>query len=259
MFKTSNYDSLLFNGIDFIINGNCNLRCHYCCNLITLKAVVGCETGNHIPLEEIMHSLELLGERITYTRNFNIMGGEPLLNRDLAEILYKARECIPTERLNVVTNGTVRFNDRNIKACLDTGATVRVSMYEHAADRQLMTIRRLYDEGVDVESFNGMWYPFELYDKQALDDYTNGLNPFYSRKCLYSTPPFCSVAVKGYKLCFCNPAHQIIDMFGFDDYIDLREDSKYTIYRYLTRNKHYKMCEKCVRFAEATVPQGVQI
>lgn len=69
-----------------IFFGKCNLRCPFCHNMELV------EHPEHFPVFSTMQILEFLKERIGKLDGVAITGGEPLLNRDIEELLKPIKE-----------------------------------------------------------------------------------------------------------------------------------------------------------------------
>ena len=88
--------------IDFEINiaDNCNLNCQSCNHFSPIA------TCHYIDKEKMRDDLkrmnELFGEEI---RNVMLLGGEPLLHPSISELMYVARDSLPSAHLQLYTNG----------------------------------------------------------------------------------------------------------------------------------------------------------
>lgn len=81
-----------------IVDG-CNLNCKGCAHFANLFDV-----SDITPLSEFRKDLEFLSERV-HIFELRMMGGEPLLNKDVIKYIETARELLPDTDLRIVTNG----------------------------------------------------------------------------------------------------------------------------------------------------------
>jgi cyclic pyranopterin phosphate synthase len=105
-----------FNYLRIAVNEHCNLRCIYCMP----------EEGIHfrtedklLKTEEICRIIEIMSgmgvSKIRFT------GGEPLLRKDLPELIQFAKDTDGVESIHLTTNGLLL--DKHIKKLEDTGLT----------------------------------------------------------------------------------------------------------------------------------------
>ena len=85
-------------GLRVSVTNDCNLNCFYCHQ-------EGCVSGDRqMTVEEIGKAIELAAE--FGTRKVKLTGGEPLLRRDIADIVAKVSKQ-PIEEVSMATNGTM--------------------------------------------------------------------------------------------------------------------------------------------------------
>lgn len=86
--------------VEFHAYDGCNLNCRACSHFAPLFA--GCAMPD---THDIVRSLEHLARLFSRVDTIRILGGEPLLNRELPEILCAARSIMPESSISLVTNG----------------------------------------------------------------------------------------------------------------------------------------------------------
>lgn len=88
--------------LEFEINiaDHCNLNCQ-CCNHFSPLARQKFLDGAVLE-KNLLRMIELWGDRIEI---LNLLGGEPLLHPRLTELVGIARSCLPTTRINILSNG----------------------------------------------------------------------------------------------------------------------------------------------------------
>ena len=101
----------------------CNLQCEGCSHY-----------SNHghagiVSLQEARAWMEPWRARLA-PASVSIMGGEPAIHLKLAEMVELTRECWPSSRLNIVTNGFLLHRHPNLPAILArTGTELHVSIH----------------------------------------------------------------------------------------------------------------------------------
>lgn len=115
-----NYSS---NGVWFQITNRCNLKCKYC------YANSGYEMEEEITIEEIEDVLKALNKR-----NYNkiiITGGEPLMRKDLLDIL---KVCSNYGKVQLLTNGTIG-EEETYKKILQYVSMIQISIDSYDKDK----------------------------------------------------------------------------------------------------------------------------
>lgn len=95
-------DYLLLPQLDFVITTKCSLRCKECANLMPYFQPP--ETYDTVYLKKMLEKLLVYVDGIDELR---ILGGEPFLHPDLAEILAYAEKQSKINRIAIFTNGTI--------------------------------------------------------------------------------------------------------------------------------------------------------
>ena len=112
--------------MEYHVTDFCNLKCKGCGHL-----------ANHVKTLEFAGadtfrlSLERLREKFENIEVLRIMGGEPLLCRELHEYINAAHEVFPYSQIKIVTNALLYKNITNltVEAIKNAGAEIYVSQY----------------------------------------------------------------------------------------------------------------------------------
>lgn len=245
--------------VQISLTERCTLKCKKCahaCNFVSSNAM-------DLSFDEVCYSADALFEYVDYVRDFVLIGGEPFLYRDLAEVINyigtKYRDKI--EILSITTNGTIVPNDKILSLFKKFNIFVRVSNYSNALPRLISKHEELKREltasGIQYifASADGEWmdYGFECVDrKESPEQLTEVFD-----KC--NTP--CH-EIRGSKFYFCVMARSVSENMklnvGSDDYLDLdkinADKDKLVFFEYIMgySDKGYlDMCNYC-RGADAT-------
>jgi organic radical activating enzyme len=140
--------------LEFVVTTRCNLKCRDCANLMQYY-----KTPSHIDTGTILHSIDRVFQFIDYIVDVNLLGGEPLLNPDLPQILDKLGEYRTKIRtLNITTNGTILPKREFLDALIRNNAMMTVSDYGELSGRRLPLITLLRENGIGVKDLKDqMW------------------------------------------------------------------------------------------------------
>jgi organic radical activating enzyme len=140
--------------LEVVVTTRCNLKCRDCANLMQYyKAPADIET------DCILRSIDRLFQFDNYIVDLNLLGGEPLLNRDLPTILDKLGEYrTRIHTLNVTTNGTILPGRELMDALIRNNAMVTVSDYGKLSGKREQLLETLTKNGIAVKDLAGqMW------------------------------------------------------------------------------------------------------
>ena len=98
--------------IEFNITTKCSLRCKHCSNFIPY---IKPEEHSLISIEDFKAQVDNLLKAVYKVKNLLLIGGEPLLVKNLCEYLEYAASKKKIERVWIVTNGTLLMNDNLLK------------------------------------------------------------------------------------------------------------------------------------------------
>jgi len=109
------------------VAGRCNLNCKHC----SVYAPIVAE-DDFPDIVQIDKDIAKMGELTNgIIRNVTLLGGEPLLNPQLASIIPIVRKRIPYGRITILTNGILltKMKEEFWIACRDNDARVVISQY----------------------------------------------------------------------------------------------------------------------------------
>jgi len=113
-------------GFEYDITAHCNLNCAGCSHYspIAEKEFVTAEQAQR----ELSRIGDVAGGKCEY---IHIMGGEPLLNPELEQILKIARTCFPVGEIQLVTNGILLAvqPDSFWEICRDNSVSLHITKY----------------------------------------------------------------------------------------------------------------------------------
>ena len=224
---------------------HCNLRCANCSHFSQLAE------PNFLNPIEYENNLKSINSNILNSiRYVKLLGGEPLLNKDIIKIIEISRNYFTNAIIEIVTNGILLKNmsDDFYNACINNDVNVGITKYPIKNidyDKVLNDIKERYSNlkiyyfNVDLIFYK---HKFDLNGKQDIDERHSN--------CFYFTIWDCS-QLNGTKLYFCSYAANIkhfIKKFNYKfdepEYLDLTTVNSFEeVIEW--RNKRKDFCKYC--------------
>ncbi len=125
----------------------CNLNCQGCNHYAPIFP------KQRPDIEDRMEDVRKIGKLYAEVIEFGLIGGEPLLNPELAEYIRRTSEILPRTRLQMVTNGLLlpTVEDDTLKCIKEHQVLVVISEYVPTAKMLPKAIQRLQQYGIDYE------------------------------------------------------------------------------------------------------------
>lgn len=125
--------------VEIPITTNCTLKCRECCNLIQYY-----QKSYMVDADRLIEDVQKLTEAVDGILMCRILGGEPLLHRDLDKILNKLAANIKIKNIQIVTNGTLLLSDNVIGVIRkNPKISVDISNYEEKSTKKGELIAQL--------------------------------------------------------------------------------------------------------------------
>ncbi len=96
--------------LDIMITTKCSLKCQSCSNLMQYYT-----DAKHSEKDNILKSIEILHKNVDDISEYRLIGGEPMMNRDWANITYEISEKHPDNEIFIYTNGTIPPQDTQLE------------------------------------------------------------------------------------------------------------------------------------------------
>ncbi len=237
------------------INTACTLNCKYCNMYIPFHkkhAVI-------YSFDQVKEQFDLLFKFVDKIYNLIILGGEPLINKDLSKIIDYLYENYFDyfEEVEVCTNGTIIPDEQLIKSLQRPKNLVSISDYslDDAYREKFLKIKNLLDENninnkwittfdthVQWKDFSFPYEPLNMSEEKAYENMCK-CNPFY-KGFNDSKFYFCHLVWSADKAGIAQECPQ--------DYIDFTslksEDREQIVKMYVCcfdDNKYVSLCQKC--------------
>ncbi|PID51799.1 MAG: hypothetical protein CR972_05305, partial [Candidatus Moraniibacteriota bacterium] len=102
-----------FNDIDIEVNSSCNRRCAYCPNSISDRGAI--KNERLMPVDVYKKIIDELAELDFTGRLSPIFYGEPLLRKDLADLMRYTCQKMPRAHIKMTTNGDLLTVERYLE------------------------------------------------------------------------------------------------------------------------------------------------
>ncbi len=98
---------------ELVLTTRCTLNCESCNNLMQYFST---QTAYTCSFEGIIKTLDFLFKNVSSVRQLNILGGEPLIFKDLDKVIDYLNQEEKVKAFNVVTNATIKPKEQLLKA-----------------------------------------------------------------------------------------------------------------------------------------------
>ena len=95
-------DEFYIRSVDLVITEKCTLKCKDCANLMQFY-----EKPNTYDYNSIVQGLIKLSQQTSFIHEVRVIGGEPLLNKDIYKIIYKISLIENINKIIIYTNGMI--------------------------------------------------------------------------------------------------------------------------------------------------------
>lgn len=133
---------------EFHLADHCNMNCKGCSHFAPLAE------PQFADLEEYKRDLKQLQTLFSNIDKIVLMGGEPLLNRQIEAFLYATRSAFPKAHILIITNGVLlpSMPDAFWKACKAVSATIDISLYPPIKEKEQAIIQLVKRNGLKIRT-----------------------------------------------------------------------------------------------------------
>lgn len=157
------YDDINYlNYLEICINDFCNMNCKGCSHFANLAP------KEFEDFEQVKSDIIRLRQIFSHIDKIRIMGGEPLLNPDLAKYIVMIKQNYPYTDLRIVTNGILLKNiSKDLLKCIrENEVMIDISVYPPLINKMDSIIKKLNEENIKVFIENiGKFKPILLNEK----------------------------------------------------------------------------------------------
>lgn len=219
------YDKSYVELAQISVTERCTLKCRKCAHACPYTK----NNLSDLHLEDVYLSADSFFEKVDVVREFVLIGGEPLLYKDL----FKAVEYIGKRyrhkiiTFSIATNGTIAPSDDLLIQCIKYKVVIKISNYSVSVPRLVP----VYDKLEQILKKQGVAYEMGNPEVEWFDygfDYVNSANALQTDMIrLFDGCRTNCREVRKNKYYYCVMARSVSENMGFDigneDYLDLKQ------------------------------------
>ena len=119
-----NEEKTYMRSLDVMITTKCSLKCKNCSNLMQYYV-----DAKNTDCENILTSIKTLSQNVDDISEFRLIGGEPLMNKDWANIANGILEQNNNRKIFIYTNGTIAPKDDQLQTFKGKNVTFIITSY----------------------------------------------------------------------------------------------------------------------------------
>ena len=137
----------VLNQIEFHLTDHCNLNCRVCAHFSNLVS-----SPVYADYEQFNKDIHKLSEYFSQIKTIYLLGGEPLLNKDIGSFIISARDAFPYACITVVTNGILllSISDDLIQIIKDNNVLISISDYECLDNNKIITFIKEHELNAEL-------------------------------------------------------------------------------------------------------------
>lgn len=246
--------------LQFAVTARCTLRCRDCNAMIPLFRQQNSSTPSLSFVDFRLH-FDALMSTVNKIRRFILLGGEPLMNDELPNIVDYCARHIGIATVEIITNGTIMPSALLLDVCKTHAEKVYFHLSNYSSNQELRS-RLKYNEIVEVLKINGLKHQMSMNldwnreEELRLHAYTEAelqsmFNSCWLKRCVQvfdGKVSLCPRLSFGRALNMLNPPN--------GECIDLCEESvslKQSLIEFYQK-KVFESCRYCVRHDERIEP-----
>lgn len=138
-----------YGSIDFMITEKCSLKCRDCSNLMQYY-----KNPSNFSLEILKEEVDFLLNIVEEIFELRIIGGEPLMNPIIYELIDYIKQYDKVKKIVIYTNGTIPLDKEKIKKMKNRKVWFSISDYKKLSYNIKTLIRQLEDNQIGYERKN---------------------------------------------------------------------------------------------------------
>ena len=244
--------------VTMVITTRCNLKCKKCSSMMPLY-----EHPQDMMLVDVLSDIERFLEAVDHVYAYQLLGGEPFLNKDIAEIIKKLLSSKKISSINIVTNGGVLPKKDALLVMKDKRVKIQISGYPQ-------NLVPNYPKFIKALDDNGIQYAYSKDQKwKDLGDKTFINRTPAQKKEVFSLCAFtlCNHLLNGrYYVCPVAADGMNVGILPEvkSDYVDIRDLSAQEArekLKQLLKKRHMSTCDYCEgnTFLSKTIPAAEQL
>ena len=128
--------------IDVVITTKCSMNCESCANLMQYY------TAQKNTDDQILKSVKILSENVDHISEYRIIGGEPLMNKQWAEITKGVIDQDPNRSVYIYSNGTICPKDEQLEIFHGKKLNFYLTDYDDLSRNMEKVVKTLTKHGI---------------------------------------------------------------------------------------------------------------
>ncbi len=124
--------------LDVMITTRCSLKCKNCSNLMQYY-----KNPENTDGSDIIKALNIINENIDHISEYRVIGGEPLMNKDWANIINNINEKNPSSKIFIYTNATIAPKEEQLEKFQGKDINFIITDYEKLSKNIEIMVNRL--------------------------------------------------------------------------------------------------------------------
>jgi len=134
---------LFLRSVDVVVTERCSLRCRDCSNLMQYFT-----RPRNYPVAEILSAVEKLLTVVDEINDFRVIGGEPLMHRDVHLVVQQLAACRQVKRIAIYTNGTLLPRPEQLQAFCNPKTLFLITDYGSCSCRLTLLTKLLQEHHI---------------------------------------------------------------------------------------------------------------
>ena len=238
---------------EFVITTRCSVKCKYCCNLMPLFDE---KTHSDLSFEDFKKDFDILVNNVNRIRKFCILGGEPLINKELYKMVDYIGNNEKIDIIEIVSNGTI-IPSKELIETIKKYNKVYFYFSNYSVNKDIKILK--YDEIFKILNNENIKYSFikdlEWMKEEPLkkrnyneDKLKNMFKNCYNSICI-------SILNGEYHICPKSSSGKRLGIIDVNDYINLRtsKDLKKDLINFYEK-EYFDACKYCLISNEKILP-----
>jgi organic radical activating enzyme len=244
--------------LQFALTTKCTLKCKDCNALIPQF-----NTHGHLSytFDELARELDVVCNAASKIRWFILLGGEPLINKDLPQMAAYCAQKNNIGAVEIITNGTIMPSMKLLEVCKKYNNKIYFHFSNYSKNEALKSILK-YDEIIAVLKENSVKHKMSDDSIWNAEDTSLADRGYCEQrlKTMYEDCWFkgCAQVLNG-KIATCPRASAAAELINMNDYIDLKNSKnlKKDFIDFYKKDSS-EACRYCVRIGKRVTP-AIQI
>lgn len=231
----------------------CTLKCKKCAHACNAAY----ENKQDLTLKQVFRSADIFFEKVDWIKEFVLLGGEPLLYKQLDKVIEYIGECYRDKMMiySITTNGTIKPSKKILDICKKYNCKIDISNYS----MQIPFLKSKYENLIRLLESHNIEYSISPIEHEWMDYGFEYVDHGGREETLISIFDACKTPcreIRENKFYYCVMARSVSDNLGYgigcDDYLNMEDlngdNSKKLLLEYTSgysEKGYLDMCNHC--------------